>query len=80
MSDKGKLFTLWRPGIGWVCFVGLLWAYVIQPIALFVQGSPNMDTSGLFQLTVALLGMGGLRTYEKIKGVSRESHNQPKRD
>jgi len=71
----------WRPFIGWVCGVGLLWAFILQPIFIWAIASfglgvdtlPKIDSDGLYQLVLAMLGMGGLRTFEKMKGVSRET-------
>ncbi|GAA6170251.1 3TM-type holin [Sessilibacter corallicola] len=71
----------WRPFIGWVCGVGILWAFIVQPIVVWVDVNfdtglthlSSIDTDGLYQLVLAMLGMGGLRTFEKIKGVSRET-------
>jgi len=69
----------WRPFIGWVCGVGLLWAFILQPIFVWsitvfdlgVTSVPQINSDGLYQLVLAMLGMGGLRTFEKMKGVSR---------
>ncbi len=68
----------WRPFIGWVCGVGICWSMVAQPvfqwgINAFGDGSelPSVDTSYLMELVTAMLGMSGLRTFEKMKGVSR---------
>ncbi len=71
----------WRPFIGWVCGIGLLWAFIFQPIFIWAIASfdlgvndlPAINTDGLYQLVLAMLGMGGLRTFEKLKGVSRET-------
>ena len=72
----------WRPFIGWVCGIGLLWSFVLQPMCTWLVAAflPNLDpnlpqlpTDGLYQLVLAMLGMGGLRTFEKLKGVSRET-------
>ncbi len=70
----------WRPFIGWICGVGILWAFVAQPVVtwyLAITGSavsvPEINTDGLYQLVLAMLGMGGLRTFEKLKGASRET-------
>lgn len=65
----------WRPAIGWVCVAGLGWHYIGFPIATwyissFLPGvSPpvSIETS-LVELTVGLLGLAGLRTFEKVKG------------
>lgn len=69
----------WRPFIGWICGVGLAWAYIVQPLVLWyisvahpgIDTIPQISTDGLYQLVLAMLGMGGLRTFEKMKGVSR---------
>jgi hypothetical protein len=65
----------WRPAVGWCCALGVFWHFVGYPLALFVasiygyDGSiPELDTSILLELIFAMLGMGGLRTYEKLKG------------
>ncbi len=71
----------WRPFIGWVCGIGLLWAFILQPIFIWsitvfdlgVTSIPKINSDGLYQLVLAMLGMGGLRTFEKMKGVSRET-------
>jgi len=67
----------WRPAIGWVCAVALAYQYALSPIGLWVATivhysmpmPPKLDDS-LWQLMFGMLGMGGLRTYEKIKGVA----------
>lgn len=68
----------WRPFIGWVCGVGLGYTYVVAPIwawclTLYYPSSsmPVLPTDNLFELVLAMLGLGGLRTFEKLKGVSR---------
>jgi hypothetical protein len=68
----------WRPSIGWVCAAGLAWAFVVAPIAswaLLVLGVkaelPAIQFDHLFELVLAMLGIGGLRTFEKLRGVAR---------
>ena len=68
----------WRPFVGWVCGGALAYVYIGQPIANWVLAmwypgviTPAIDTSVLFELVLAMLGIGGLRTFEKIKGVAR---------
>lgn len=76
---SGSLFVAgWRPYVGWVCGIGMTWAYVLKPIAdwvLAVIGStaepPNVNVAELLNLLLALLGMGALRSYEKLKGAAR---------
>lgn len=78
-AHKSLLVAGWRPGLGWVCVAGLGWQFVGYPLALFlvtVSGSdiiiPTAPTDNLMELVTAMLGLGALRTYEKLKRVSRE--------
>ena len=69
----------WRPFIGWVCGLALAYQYVAAPLLMWVATSlhitmaapPKLDGM-LWELVFALLGMGGLRTLEKVKGVARK--------
>ena len=80
-QHKSVFVAGWRPFIGWVCGIGLAWSFVLQPIAawlfaVFMPESgtpPQIYTDALYQLVLAMLGMGGLRTFEKLKGVARET-------
>lgn len=75
-----------RPAIMWICGVALGWNYILQPIlnwGLFISGvdigsAPALDTSELTTILLGMLGLGGLRTYEKRLGVARESIKPPK--
>lgn len=67
-----------RPAIMWVCCLGLLWSFFLAPILnwfLFLYDSsiplPEINTDGLLTLTLSLLGLGGFRSYEKLRGVAR---------
>jgi hypothetical protein len=68
-----------RPALLWICAIGFGWHYIAYPALYFlgsvfhVTGMPETSgiDGGLFELAIALLGLGGLRTYEKIKGVAR---------
>ena len=69
----------WRPFIGWVCGAGIAWAFIGQPIANWAVEAfglgmplPIIPTDNLMELVLAMLGMGGLRTFEKLRGVARE--------
>lgn len=68
----------WRPGVGWVCVAALACQYIARPLVQWggiVSGHPLPDLPGiddnLWQLMLGLLGLGGLRSYEKVKGVAR---------
>lgn len=70
----------WRPFIGWVCGVALAYQFVASPIvsSVYVMYTghalpvplPKLDDS-LWELLAGMLGLGTLRTYEKVKGVSK---------
>lgn len=67
----------WRPFIGWVCAVGFAWTYVAVPIISWMSGLfgvvpyiPKID-NGLYELTMAMLGMGALRSFDKWKGTTK---------
>jgi len=71
-AQTGSLFMAgWRPAIGWIGAGGLFYLYVFRPLAIGLgwSGLPGLD-NGLYELVLSLLGFGGLRTYEKIKGVA----------
>ena len=66
----------WRPAIGWTCTFGLVYNFVLYPFLLWlvaVTGAsitpPPLVSDILMELVFALLGLGTLRTFEKIKGV-----------
>jgi hypothetical protein len=72
----------WRPFIGWVCGLALFWHFMGYDVLVWVQGtfwpdSPKPPALGgsetLVTVLMSMLGLGGLRTVEKIKGVSREA-------
>ena len=69
-----------RPAIMWICALGLAWQFFLAPLmnwAVVISGStiqpPVINTEGLMTLTLSLLGLGGLRTAEKWKGVARNN-------
>lgn len=69
----------WRPSIGWVASAGLFYSFIIYPLLLWLNAvwgwttiePPALDDTALMNLVIALLGLGGLRTYEKTKGVTK---------
>lgn len=65
----------WRPFIGWTCGLGLGYAWLIRPViidvALVYGITPQfseLPLEHMIDLVIALLGLSGLRTYEKLKG------------
>ena len=79
-AEHGSLFVAgWRPGIGWICGIALGWNFILQPIIVWgalVAGvdlaeAPQLETGELTTILLGMLGLGGLRTYEKRLGVAR---------
>lgn len=63
-----------RPFLMWVCGLGFLFAFVINPIIAWVNpevGQPELPIDVMMELTLGMLGLAGLRTIEKIKGVAK---------
>ena len=69
-----------RPSIMWICAFGLGWQFVFLPVAIWymtISGQPvvlpDIETEGLMSLTLALLGLGGMRTFEKRTNTHRNN-------
>ena len=67
----------WRPFIGWICGVGLGTQFILNPFVTYISllaGNtivfPSLDLGLLTMLVSGMLGLGSLRTYEKVKGVA----------
>lgn len=67
----------WRPFIGWVCGVAFGYQFFLQPLLLFFMAAfghnfpvPTFDMGSLSTVLMAMLGLGGMRTIEKMKGAS----------
>lgn len=74
-----SVFTAgWRPFIGWVCGSALAYTYLVYPLLLWAGAAwfpnlspPKLGNDGmLYELLLGMLGLGGLRTFEKVKGVA----------
>jgi hypothetical protein len=69
----------WRPFIGWVCGIAFAYHFVGQPVIMLVLAYlgmpapylPDFDMMSLMTVLGGLLGLGGLRTFEKYKGVTK---------
>ena len=78
-AHKSIFVAGWRPFVGWVCGVALAYHFILAPLLQFgfaiggiEQELPEFDFSQLSTVLMGMLGLGGLRTFEKMKGVSRE--------
>jgi len=77
-ATHASLFVAgWRPFIGWTGGVGLAYSFVLAPFIEFVarangyiQEMPLPDTGHLLTLVTAMLGVGAMRSYDKVKGTA----------
>jgi len=76
-AASSSLFVAsWRPFIGWVCGCAFAWVFVLQPLGIFflaIAGHkvdlPTLDLGQMMPILVGMLGLGTMRTYEKVKQV-----------
>ena len=71
-AHKSLFVAGWRPFVGWICGVGLLYNVIISQILGIWFEVPTVDPSLLTPVLMGMLGMGAMRSYEKAKGVQRE--------
>lgn len=77
-AHRSLFIAGWRPALGWVCAAGFTWAFVGSPIAEWIaaiQGIeadlPVIDTDMLLELVFGMLGLAGLRSWEKSRGLTK---------
>jgi len=77
-ASRSVFVSGWRPFIGWSCGAAMALNFIVFPIASFVLAQtghlvelPTLDMSEMMPVLMGLLGLGGLRTVEKIKQVSK---------
>ena len=70
---KGNWFqSSWRPATGWCCVAGFMVNFLISPLkSPFGVVIPQADTSVMLPVLMGMLGIGGLRSFEKTKGVAK---------
>ena len=68
----------WRPFIGWTCGAAFAYHFVLQPILIFALAAagitvdlPSFDMGALMTVLTGMLGLGGLRTFEKMRGTAK---------
>lgn len=76
-ASTDPFVSRWRPFIGWVCGVGLGVQFLVGPLLTWTAGLlghavsfPQLDMGTLLTLLLGMLGLGGMRTVEKLKGVA----------
>lgn len=79
-AANGNLFVSgWRPFIGWVCGLAFAWFYIAQPVLTFFLTAaghpvnlPHIEFGEMSSVLLGMLGLGGMRTFEKTKGVANK--------
>ena len=76
-TNQSVFVSGWRPAIGWVCALALAYQYLLRPLMTwaFMAADYNFPPmvgldENLWQLMMGMLGLGGLRTFEKVQGVA----------
>lgn len=78
-AKNSSLFVSgWRPCVGWVCAFAFAYHFILQPLIAFLFAMagekidlPVFDMDALFTVLMGMLGLGGLRSFEKYKGVTK---------
>jgi len=75
-KSKNWFQNSWRPFVGWTCGVAMAYHFIIQPLLLtiltatgYVVDLPDFEFAQLSTILMAMLGMSGLRSFEKTKNV-----------
>lgn len=86
-ADHDSLFVAgWRPAVGWICVLALAMSFLVFPLVqtgvvyytyftgeqVPIDGLPELDWQTLGPILLGMLGLGGLRSFEKSKGVARK--------
>jgi hypothetical protein len=78
-AKSASLFVAgWRPFIGWVCGVAFAYHFILQPLISYIMATrgqvvvlPAFDMDALNTVLLGMLGIGGMRSFEKYKGVTK---------
>lgn len=69
----------WRPAVGWVCALAMLLNFILIPFINLGMGLAGQDIrlnliemDTMMPVLLGMLGLGGMRTYEKSRSVARE--------
>lgn len=73
-SHESLFVAGWRPAIGWVCALAILSDFVLRPVMVWISGwypgmpvFPSLISDNLWELMAGMLGLSGLRTFEKTR-------------
>jgi len=68
-QNRNIFVSGWRPMVGWICAAAFGFHYIVMPLLIaYTDIDPvEFDTNSLFTVLMGMLGLGGLRTFEKLK-------------
>ena len=73
-GHTSKFVSGWRPFTGWICATALGYHFILQPLLTFVLYTfgneivlPTFDMTTLTTVLLGMLGLGGMRSFEKVK-------------
>lgn len=79
-GHKSLFVSGWRPAVGWVCCIGMASNFLVIPMANFALALaqspvvvPVLQLSEMMPVLLGMLGLGGMRSAEKFKGVQRDN-------
>jgi len=73
-SSRNLFVAGWRPAAGWICVTALGYQFLARPLIIIFAppGTPAPELDGmLFELLFGLLGLAGLRSFDKLKGLTK---------
>ena len=78
-KSRSMFVAGWRPFVGWSCGLALFWHFLGLPVTLFVTSFagvelpplPAFDMDTLMTVLLGMLGLGGMRSFEKFKGLTK---------
>ena len=73
-QNRNLFVSGWRPSVGWSCSLAFAYHFVAFPIIKTIYPDvdfPVLETEPLFTVLMGMLGLGGLRTYEKVKNKAK---------
>jgi len=69
-ASRSVFVAGWRPAVGYVCAIGLSFAFIVNPLIQWLTGEPGpeLPVDVMMELVIGMLGLAGLRTVEKLTG------------
>jgi len=79
-QSRNMFVAGWRPFVGWSCGLALFWHFLGLPCTMFAMSVldvaipadlPEFDMDTLMTVLLGMLGLGGMRSFEKFKGITK---------